>query len=235
MKKICEFCGKEFNATQERIKNCSMKCFLEGLRKKRTKTCEVCGDKFENSNKRIKRCSLKCYYESLRKTNKIIYQDEEKTILDVSTKKYPDQQTIIDTKIHTIEFISNGRWHVDINRDKLYVRRTINGKSVKLHRFIMDAKKGEHIDHKSLDTLDNRKCNLRVCTNAQNVMNRPISKLNKSGFKGVSKEGNRWKCLISYDGKQRYLGLFKNKIDAAKKYNEQAIIHHGEFARLNDV
>ena len=38
-----------------------------------------------------------------------------------------------------------------------------------LHRYVMDAKRGEHVDHISGDTLDNRQENLRICTNQEIV------------------------------------------------------------------
>ncbi|MDR2485549.1 MAG: HNH endonuclease, partial [Treponema sp.] len=52
--------------------------------------------------------------------------------------------------------------------------KRINGKYkiVWLHRFIIDAPEGFEVDHINLDTLDNRKANLRVCTRAQNMHNR---------------------------------------------------------------
>src|SRR5690554_1523278 len=40
-----------------------------------------------------------------------------------------------------------------------------------LHREIMQAKPGEYVDHINGDKLDNRKINLRVCSNKSNVVN----------------------------------------------------------------
>ncbi|GAH20073.1 unnamed protein product, partial [marine sediment metagenome] len=41
------------------------------------------------------------------------------------------------------------------------------------------------IDHINRDGLDNRKCNLRPCTNSQNQKNSKLRKDNKSGLRGV--------------------------------------------------
>ena len=35
-------------------------------------------------------------------------------------------------------------------------------------------------------------------------------------------------------GKSQYLGLLDNEKEAAQAYNEAAIEHYGEFARLNE-
>ena len=56
-----------------------------------------------------------------------------------------------------------------------------------LHRVLIpDVPKGYEVDHISLDTLDNRRCNLRVCTHQQNQCNQPPQKNNTSGVSGVS-------------------------------------------------
>ena len=58
---------------------------------------------------------------------------------------------------------------------------------------------------------------------------------NQSGYKGVSwhKKAKKWASFIRLDGKTIYLGLFMHKIEAAKTYNNAALPHFGEFAKLN--
>jgi hypothetical protein len=106
-----------------------------------------------------------------------------------------------------------------------------------MHRFIVGARKGMFVDHINHDTLDNRKQNLRVCTNSENCMNRNIEIRNTSGYKGVSfnKVSNKWIAYIKKNQKQVYLGRFENKKDAAIAYNERAIIEHGKFALINKL
>jgi len=57
---------------------------------------------------------------------------------------------------------------------------------------------------------------------------------NTSGYKGVSycaaKKG--WVVYIDKNKKRKYLGLFKNKEEAAKAYKEAALKLHGEFAYI---
>src|SRR6476620_8185168 len=79
------------------------------------------------------------------------------------------------------------RWYVD---HKGYACRNVlkSGKTTgyRMHRVIMGAKKGEQIDHINQNKLDNRRCNLRFASYAENARNRGKSKRNKSGFKGAS-------------------------------------------------
>lgn len=103
-----------------------------------------------------------------------------------------------------------------------------------LHRLIMKAKPNELVDHKDGDGLNNKRDNLRLCTQSQNRANGRQWKSPKSGFRGVYQKGNRWTALISQDGnKLKHLGTFIEKEDAAKAYDRAATERWGEFARLN--
>ena len=44
-----------------------------------------------------------------------------------------------------------------------YLRRDGKDTSIKLHQFILNAKKGDIIDHVNGNPLDNRRCNIRFC------------------------------------------------------------------------
>jgi hypothetical protein len=135
------------------------------------------------------------------------------------------------------------------NKDKFYVRRNSprdsNGKQDKihLHRVITNAPKGMSVDHINGNPLDNRKENLRVCTNQENQMNRGRTKNNMSGYKGVyyrkknkdmiNERSKPWKAQIMFNQKVIYLGLYKTKEEAARAYDKKAIELFGEFAQLN--
>ena len=60
-----------------------------------------------------------------------------------------------------------------------------NKKYYALPRLILNAKKGEIIDHINRDPLDNRRCNLRIVTARQSVLNRRLH--SNTGFIGVSR------------------------------------------------
>lgn len=143
--------------------------------------------------------------------------------------------TLID-KEDLIYFV-NRRWHPFKNRDKLYVRGWIKDskKKVLFHREILNAPPEKQVDHINGNTLDNRKCNLRLCNSTDNARNKSAYKSNTSGYKGVSKAGKKWIGHIGVNKKKLYLGVFSTKEEAALAYNEAAIKYHGEFAKLNEV
>lgn len=101
----------------------------------------------------------------------------------------------------------------------------------------MGSPKGMVVDHINGDKSDNRRSNLRVCTQAQNCANskRPVS--NISGYKGVHfyKQYGKYSVKLQVNRKQLFFGYFEDKHEAAKAYNEAAIKHYGEFAKLNEV
>jgi hypothetical protein len=56
-------------------------------------------------------------------------------------------------------------------------------RSIPLARFVMNAQKGQIVDHKNRNPLDNRRCNLRFVTKRQNNLNKKCN--NGTGFFGV--------------------------------------------------
>jgi hypothetical protein len=108
---------------------------------------------------------------------------------------------------------------------------------VRLSRYIIAyIPNGYEIDHINRNTLDNRRCNLRLATHLQNCFN-TARKKNASGYKGVylDKRINCWNAGIGHKGKKIYIGCFTSKIEAAKAYNKKALELFGEFALLNKI
>lgn len=115
--------------------------------------------------------------------------------------------------------------------------KTQNGKrlSMKMHREILKTPDNMTTDHINGNKLDNRKENLRICTQAENTRNRPADRNSTSGYKGVSWNNrlSKWICQIKANGKSRHLGVFSNPEEAAKVYDAEAIVLFGSFAKLN--
>ena len=113
-------------------------------------------------------------------------------------------------------------------------------KIISMHRFIIGVEDSKvHVDHINHDTLDNRKSNLRLCTNAENIRNQKIKKSGSSKYKGVYKYRDNtvkpFKAKIQFNYKTIHLGYFATERDAAIAYNKAALHYFGEFALLNDV
>ena len=73
------------------------------------------------------------------------------------------------------------------------------------------------IDHKDGDGRNNKWDNLREVSIVCNAQNCKIRSTNKSGFPGVSysKYKKKWIAQATLNGKNKNLGLYANKIDAA--------------------
>ncbi len=102
-----------------------------------------------------------------------------------------------------------------------------------MHRMLMNTPSGMATDHINGIKHDNRRCNLRVCTNSENMRNRKMQANNKSGFRGVhqKKRSGLWYAQIKIDGVQKYLGAFRSPEIASEVYEKEAVKVYGDFKR----
>jgi hypothetical protein len=100
-----------------------------------------------------------------------------------------------------------------------------------MHRLLLSSKKGEQVDHRNHDTLDNRRSNLRTATASQNSTNRRRRSDNTSGTRGVRfyAPNGKWLARIGVNGKRKHLGYFPTQEAAYAAYVDAAIEEHGEF------
>lgn len=85
------------------------------------------------------------------------------------------------------------------------------------------------IDHINEDGADNRWSNLRLADESQNSWNARRRSDNKTGYRGVSKHGNRFCANIRIGGHRRYLGSFATAEKAAAAYAVASKAVRGEF------
>lgn len=144
-----------------------------------------------------------------------------------------DKVAFVDDEDYPL--VSQYKWYVSGSHSNWYAIRNNRLKSLIMHRLILNIPKDFECDHINGNGLDNRRCNLRIVTKAQNQMNRRKSQSCSSNFKGVTwyKSRNKWIVTITINQKQIYLGRYVNEIDAAKAYDEAAKRLFGEYARLN--
>lgn len=114
---------------------------------------------------------------------------------------------------------------------KGYQRVLIDGERYMLHNLAFLYMTGQHpeelIDHKDMDTSNNRWANLRESSHSQNAMNKPLRSDNTTGSKGVSL--TRSGSFMVRVGKKSY-GCFKNLEEASLVAVEVRSRLHGEFA-----
>lgn len=153
------------------------------------------------------------------------------------------KETIISTEDSDL---ANFKWQAYQNQSGIwYARRSVRIDGTRspkaLARVILERmigrslEKHELVDHiNNENSLDNRRCNLRLANNSENCMNRGIPRNNTSGYKGVhwSKHMSKWRALIRVNKERIHLGYHDNIEDAYKAYCEAALIYHGDFARL---
>jgi hypothetical protein len=146
--------------------------------------------------------------------------------------------TILDQKDYYK--LCNYKWCINGNGTKFYAVRLVKKgpgrtKIEYMHRIIMQPEKGLLVDHRNSNSLDNRRENLRIATQAENMQNRKKRKNTSSRYIGVwyAKEKSKWESRIWHNGRKVYIGSFEKEEDAARAYDEAAGRYHGEFARLN--
>jgi len=108
-------------------------------------------------------------------------------------------------------------------------------RTVYMHRLIISCPDNKQTDHINGNTFDNRKINLRACTNKENCRNKGIGIMNKSGYKGVRWHKNNWYAQIKVNQKCIHLGVFSSLNEAILSYNKATIEFFGVFARPNKI
>lgn len=149
------------------------------------------------------------------------------------------QFTIVDEDVY--EWASKLKWFAAHWKNGFYACRGgkmtngIRKPNEALHRTIMNPPEGMMIDHINGNTLDNRRDNLRICSNTQNQRNQQLSKRNTVGYKGVSwhQRHKKWIARIRVNNRLIHLGYYTDLIEGAKAYDVAAIKYYGEFANIN--
>ena len=117
------------------------------------------------------------------------------------------------------------------------IARNPQGKMIKMHRLIMNAIGGKVIDHINHNTAYNRKVNLRVISQTENMKNMRLKANNKSGVAGVCKETRtgKWIVTIYFDKHSKSLGRFDSFDDAvaARKAAEEK--YFGPYSYDNSI
>lgn len=150
--------------------------------------------------------------------------------IDISTKAHPSAECMIDEVDLPLIIDGKGRWYASSfgikQMPSIYALR--KSTSIKMHRIIMNAKKGEIVDHINRNSLDNRRSNLRIATHIENCRNARLKSDNKSGIRGVhwAKHAKSWVAQIRINGKTKHLGCFLTIEEAAAARKEQEKLYN---------
>ena len=131
------------------------------------------------------------------------------------------------------------RWTALRQGHGCYAVRKDSSRTIYMHRELLAVtSRVLVVDHVDGNTLNNRRINLRVATRQQNAANQP-ARGGSSKYKGVYVHrhhgiaSGKFRAGIVVDGKARALGYFWSEEDAARAYDNAALEHFGEFAKLN--
>lgn len=105
-------------------------------------------------------------------------------------------------------------------------------RKIRLHRFLLlgvDDDPNRVVDHINGDTLDNRRCNLRVLTKGANVSHRAnLNSNNTSGIRGVywCDTNKRWIACIQHNEDVWWKKSFTDKDEAIKEIKDQRRVYN---------
>jgi hypothetical protein len=130
------------------------------------------------------------------------------------------------------EWLSQHKWACSPSG---YAARQENGKTIFMHRQIMNAPAGMVVDHIDNSRHNNCRGNLRLCTRRQNLQHLVKHHNCTSRFKGVRycQQRHKWYARAEFEGERFWLGSFDDEIEAARTYDRLAVELFGEFAYLN--
>lgn len=197
------------------------KCSVEGCENKHCAK-GYCG-KHYNQMKRYGHILERTKYDA----NEIVeYEDHAEIVLYDSEGK-EIARTLID--LEYTDLVKKYKWHLTHG----YVFSHNFGF---LHRLIMNPTDDLVIDHINHNPLDNRRCNLRICKQQENIMNKSIQSNNTSGVTGICwiKNRNKWLAQIYVNKKNKFLGYFNTKEEAIEARRQAEIIYFGEYTPNKD-
>ena len=144
--------------------------------------------------------------------------------IKIKSKRYGELLVLLDDDdLNKLKNdFKNMKWNITKNRNKLYAQKRTSDGKIYLHTYITNCPKGYYVDHINHNTLDNRKSNLRIVCNADNLRNGYIRSNNKSGINGVyfDKSRNKYVASIKVNYKKIFLGRFENIEDAIQQRKE---------------
>ena len=191
------------------------------------KICDICGRQDKNvetyHNFNLNLCSK--HYHQYHKYGKALdnnprtCNDLNEIIIDGDIAKISiynkDSEKIYETIIYKddIDKVKDFKWKSSNKKGKIYI---VSNKGEYLSRLILQCNNNKlQVDHINGNTLDNRKCNLRIVTQLENLNNCRPKNNNKIGIRGISIYNNKGYGVDFFNNKKRFrTKTFKNISEA---------------------
>ena len=134
--------------------------------------------------------------------------------------------------------VSQFKWHASLagKGSNLYYARhnPERNKTIRLHRFILNATAGQVVDHINHDGLDCRRENLRIVSQHQNILNSRKHARSGNRFKGVYiTQWKSFRVALTTERGFDHFGHHKDEVFAARVYDAVVTRLRGEFAVTN--
>lgn len=131
------------------------------------------------------------------------------------------RETLVDEE--DVEFLGQFNWIWNEHGTVIGYARLPRG-GISIHRFLAKPPNGHMVDHINGNSLDNRKENLRIVTNRENMLNTSVHRSGRLFGAIFYKKANKWRSQIRVNGVKKNLGTFKTEHEAhqayIKAYNE---------------
>lgn len=147
------------------------------------------------------------------------------TILDSETAFFTIVQRNSTTSVvfvspEDIEKVQIRKWNINKGG---YVTCSLHGKTIYLHRYLMNAPAHLEVDHfMNGNKLDNRRCNLKLVSTRENQQNRFSHRSGRLPGTFLVKECRTrpWKAQVFFQGKKYFLGMFATEKEANQCYQD---------------
>lgn len=176
--------------------------------------------------------------------NEYKIMDDGTVIIYLDRNNHERLETIVDKESFIKISSLSAKWYANYSKNNrsFYVHTKIKNEDgisrlIQLHRYITDCPEGMVVDHINMNTLDNRKENLRIVTDMENKQNTRKRRHNKSGIMGVywSNTLKKWVAKIGHNKKQITIGYFNDKEEATLAYQRKRIELKKLITEANNV
>lgn len=213
--------------------------FINQIPDKGQYICEICGRRSFRKIQLNHKIYCNKHYKQLRKYKKVLDHNprtrEDKNEIRIVGNLafmdlYDNQSNVVATTIFDADMVNKVRytkWRLSHG----YVMNSPKfGASTKhLSRVVLNT--DQFVDHVNHDTLDNRRCNLRVVTKSQNAMN-------QFGVKGVHQtKSGKFYAHIKIHQKMLNLGVYVDQEEAyfARWYAERLLFKEFAYSKEKPV
>lgn len=179
------------------------------------------------TNKRVQSCgcllsetaskTMKKYRNSVVNKNDFIIDSDIAYLIPSNT----NNKVLIDAD--DVDKVSKIYWS---ENEYGYCCGDYNGKSIRLHEYIMDSFPGFVVDHKNGDKRNNKKSNLRQTLQALNVKNR----LRGNSLNGIKKTKEGYEVTITCNKSKIFVGAYKAYEEAVLNRFKAEIELYGEYS-----